>query len=447
MASSTLSPTAQQERLFILDAIRGIALCGILILNIGYFARPYQAGFDLRVYHETGDANIISWFITNFIVEGSYRALFSMLFGAGCILLVSRLQQQQTDLAPADIYYKRTIWLLIFGLINAYIFLWPGDILYFYAVCGLFIFPLRNASVKLLIALAIFFIVVTIFKDWNEEQERLTMRTNGIAAAKLESEKKELSDVQKRDLEHWRDYLEKHKVENKRKEADREIAALTQSYAVVFKHYQPLNAKFESTKFYQDIFFDVMIFILLGMAFFKLGVLTGALPTWAYIVFVVAGYGFGITTGILTGRAMLEADFDIYEYLRITPIRLNLYQLHRLCMALGHIGAIILLWKSRAFSWFLKPLACYGQMAFTNYLSQSIFFALIFYGFGLSYFGKFERYELWYFVAGAWLFQIIFSSLWLKYFLFGPFEWLWRSLTYWKLQPIIRPRATVAVYV
>ena len=86
----------------------------------------------------------------------------------------------------------------------------------------------------------------------------------------------------------------------------------------------------------------------------------------------------------------------------------------------------------------LTMLARVGQMAFTNYLSQSIFCVLIFYGFGFGYFGKMERYQIYIVVGGIWLFQLVFSTIWLKYFLFGPFEWVWRTLTYWKKQPMRR---------
>jgi uncharacterized protein len=79
-----------------------------------------------------------------------------------------------------------------------------------------------------------------------------------------------------------------------------------------------------------------------------------------------------------------------------------------------------------------------GQMAFTNYLGQSLICSLIFYGYGLGYYGKLQRYELYYVVFGVWIFQMIFSVVWLKYFRFGPLEWLWRTLTYWEKQPIVK---------
>jgi len=98
----------------------------------------------------------------------------------------------------------------------------------------------------------------------------------------------------------------------------------------------------------------------------------------------------------------------------------------------------LILYKSGWFEFLLKPFASVGQMAFSNYLGQSIICTLFFYGYGLGYFGKLQRYELWYVVAGVWIFQIIFSTVWLKFFRFGPLEWVWRSLTYWKIQPFVK---------
>src|SRR5690349_22995002 len=261
-------PLRQPERLFILDAIRGVALCGILILNIYYFARPEPAAFNLNVYQETSAPNVAWWYLTNFLVEGSFRALFSMLFGAGAILLISRLEIK-SGIGAADIYYKRLIWLLIFGLINAYVLLWPGDILYSYALCGLFIFPLRNSTPKLLIALAIFFVSVTMFKSWLKENDRITMREKGLAAKSLEEKKDSLTADQKSDLEAWNGYLEERKVENIRKKADKEMAKLQQSYAVAWTYIQPINKEIETGVFYDILFYDVMIYILIGMALYK----------------------------------------------------------------------------------------------------------------------------------------------------------------------------------
>jgi len=110
---------------------------------------------------------------------------------------------------------------------------------------------------------------------------------------------------------------------------------------------------------------------------------------------------------------------------------------------MGYLSLLILLYKITPFRTLLNVFAPVGQMAFTNYLSQSIITSIIFYAMG--WFGYLQRYQVYEVVAGIWLFQIIFSTIWLKYFLFGPFEWAWRSLTYLKIQPFKKVRGNVAM--
>jgi len=435
----TSLPLQQKERVFMIDALRGVALCGILILNMPFFARAYQLNFDLRVFNETDMLNISAWMTTNFVLGGSFRAMFSMLFGAGALLIISRLEKQP-GLAAADVYYRRLIWLLIFGLVNAYVLLWPGDILYHYAICGLFLFPLRKSPVKLLLWLFVFFVCVNMFKSYLSIQENLTKREKGLAAMTLEKEKKTLTEEQKGDLEKWKETRDHRKVEHVKKEVDKENKAMAASYPQVWKHLEPLNAKFESSEFYSNTFFDIMVCMLLGMALYRMGILTAERSTAFYTVMFVGGYALGIGEGILSGIYWYNANLDFYRYVDVWPIHFSLYDIHRVLVALGHVGLLTLMYKSGVFHGFLKLYACVGQMAFTNYLSQSIICTLIFYGYGLGYFGQFERYELFYFIFGIWIFQIIFSNLWLKYFLYGPLEWVWRSLTYWKRQPMLRSR-------
>lgn len=440
-------PLQQKERLFLLDVIRGVALCGILILNIYYFARPTPAIFNLNVYNEdTNSLNVAWWYLTMFMVEGSYRALFSMLFGAGAILLITRLEKG-TGIGAADVYYTRLIWLLIFGVVNAFVLLWPGDILYSYAVCGLFLFPFRKSSVRLLIAMACFFLAITVFKGWLQERDRLAVREKGLAAKALEEKKTKLTDEQKKDLETWNDAVKARKVETVHKKAEKEIKEMRGSYATVWAYLEPINSKMQSSIFYDNLFFDVMIFAFFGMAFYKIGMFTGNFQTWVYVLFAAGGYTTGLLWGVFTGMDWQAADYSFYTFVETRRVPFGMYQVHRLLVALGHIGLVVLLWKSNLFPWFLKLLANVGQMAFSNYLGQSVICTLIFYGYGLGYFGVLERYELAYVVGGVWLFQIIFSALWLRYFLFGPLEWVWRSLTYWKPQPMLRSKTTAVLVV
>jgi uncharacterized protein len=98
----------------------------------------------------------------------------------------------------------------------------------------------------------------------------------------------------------------------------------------------------------------------------------------------------------------------------------------------------MLLYKSNLFKGAFKLLRPVGQMAFTNYLMQSLICGLLFNGIGFGLFGYLQRYEAYLVVLGIWLFQIIFCNIWMRYFLYGPFEWTWRSLTYWRKQPFVK---------
>ncbi len=108
-------------------------------------------------------------------------------------------------------------------------------------------------------------------------------------------------------------------------------------------------------------------------------------------------------------------------------------------ISLGYVGATMLIFKSANLAKMAWPLACVGQMALSNYLFQTVLCTSLFYGHGLGQFGKFSRVEQLITVLTISLFQLIFSCVWLRYFRFGPFEWLWRSLTYWRRQPLRIP--------
>ncbi|MEJ7779557.1 MAG: DUF418 domain-containing protein [Daejeonella sp.] len=112
------------------------------------------------------------------------------------------------------------------------------------------------------------------------------------------------------------------------------------------------------------------------------------------------------------------------------------YQVRRVLQTVGYLSLFILLYKVNVFRRIMDIFAPVGQMAFTNYLMQSIITSIIFFGFG--FFGKMQRYELYYVVAAIWIFQIRFSQIWMRYFYFGPFEWVWRSLTYLKKPAFVK---------
>ena len=132
------------DRIEALDFVRGVALFGILLMNITAFGLPDAYVNPQNSGGATG-ANLLAWIVTQIGFEGTQRALFSMLFGASTILFMARLEAAGRPDA-ADLYVRRNLWLVAFGMINAFLLIWYGDILYAYGVIALFIFPFRNLA-------------------------------------------------------------------------------------------------------------------------------------------------------------------------------------------------------------------------------------------------------------------------------------------------------------
>ena len=178
------------------------------------------------------------------------------------------------------------------------------------------------------------------------------------------------------------------------------------------------------------------------MAFFKLGILQGEAKTKVYVWMTVIGLVVGLPLSYLFVVNDVNHNFNWLEIIKTK--RFEFYELQRFVHSIGIFGLIMLLYKSGRFKWLFALMRPVGQMAFTNYLTQSFLCGLFFYGVGLGYFGKLELYQLYYVVAVVWSIQIIWSHVWLRYYRFGPLEWLWRSLTYWKKQPLKKEKKTEA---
>ena len=147
---------------------------------------------------------------------------------------------------------------------------------------------------------------------------------------------------------------------------------------------------------------------------------------------VLIGYSIGLTVNYFEGTLIVSNQFSILAFHKSWMS----YNVGRIAITCGHIGLIMLFIKSGWLLFLQKAFAAVGQMAFSNYIMQSIICNIIFLGYGFAMYGKLQRYELYYIVISVWIFQLIVSPIWLKYFRFGPLEWMWRSLTYWQRQPM-----------
>ena len=426
------APVSQQERIIILDSLRGFAILGILLMNIPGFALPDPVMYDPSVLNEWGTINYKTWYFIDWFMEGSQRALFSMLFGAGIILFISRQEKKVGGLWPTDYFLRRQLWLLVFGLFNAFVLLWFWDILFHYAIIGIIMFAFRRLSPKALIIGAIISLLLMTVRENVDFYRQKQVISRGEQVAKIDTTVTKLSDDQKEALGAMTGFKEKSTPEAKKKQMGKNLAIVRGGYCDFYK-YQSERSFYGEVHYTYDGLWDIMVFMFLGMAFFKNGVITGQAPTKIYWGLFIGGLAIGLTLSYFRLQPLIDYVFNRFDYTK--NVSFEFYEISRTFRALGIFGLIMLLYKSGWFKWLFALMRPVGQMAFTNYLMQSLLVGLFFYGIGFGMYGKLQRHEMYYVVAATWVLQIIWSHIWLRYFRFGPLEWAWRSLTYWKRQP------------
>jgi len=424
-----LEPVTLGERISSVDVIRGVALLGILLMNITSFGLPEAAYSNPSVSGGASGWNLNYWFVNQVLFEGKMRAIFSMLFGAGVIIFTSRMEQRNAGVATADLYYRRTLWLVAFGLVHAY-FIWVGDILFFYGVAGLFLFPFRKLAPRVLVTAGLILLALNAPKFVMEDLSVRDMKRKAEEADRAAASGKKLTGEQTQAKKAWDEKLAELKPDAEK--IKKEIADHRGSYGTLFLHRAGHVARWQSSMFYTWGFFDVCGMMLLGMGLFKMGFFSAIRSFAFYTAMLVLGYGIGMAVNTFVGLRVAESQFD--------PLVMNRYfvpyDLGRMAVALGHIALVMIVCKAGVLSWITSPLASVGQMALTGYLTTSLICTTIFYGYGFKLFGQLERYQLLYVLAGVWLFLLIACPIWLRYFRYGPAEWAWRSLTYGKRQPM-----------
>ncbi|WP_428656484.1 DUF418 domain-containing protein [Runella sp.] len=428
----TPRPVAKADRIQTIDLVRGFALLGILMMNIPGFGFLNSGIF--AVVKNTKSADFYTFATVGVAFEGTMRALFSMLFGAGMVLFMTTKKTTENGVPVAEYYYRRLVWLVLFGVFNAYVLLWWGDVLYFYGLCGMLLFPFRKFKPVWLIVLAIACMGVNFYRNdlWFDGMRE--NRAGYKEAVRLEKAKKKPTPKQLEAKSGWEEFEKRFKPDKKKD--DQTLKERRGNYGSVFMNLLPENSNGESWGMYFGCW-DMLAMMFVGMALFSWGFFSNKLPNSTYAVTLLVGYGVGLPISwfyVKTQAEWLVNPGQFVDYFRVIPF--NVYDIRRALLAVGHASLLILVYRSGIVPWLMKSLTAVGQMAFTNYLMQSIICTLIFHGYGLGYYGKLAYYQLYYVVFGVWVFQMILSPIWLNYFRFGPFEWAWRSLTYWKRQPM-----------
>lgn len=426
-AVETQAPVGRQERVSAVDVLRGVSLLGILLMNILDFGLPRAYDDPTNAGGATG-INLWTWFTVSVLFEGKMRAIFSMLFGAGLILMTSRADERG-DARIADIWLRRNLWLLLIGAAHGYL-LWGGDILYAYGLTGVLLYPFRKLSPKAMLIAGVLLLASQSPKSWVDGIETRVLKVEAELAQTVEGSKLPITDELKKAKEKWEEKRKSAKPD--KTEIDKVIAQHRGSWANVARHRAGETLGWHTKGMYLWGLWDAAGMMLLGMALMKWGVLTAGASRNLYLAMMLIGYGIGIPVRAWACWYVMEAKFDMLAF---SSAGLT-YDLSRLTIAAGHVGLVMLVVQSGVLLWLVRRLAAVGQMALTNYLTHTLVCTTFFYGYGLGYYGLLQRHQLYYLVAAIWVAQLILSPVWLRHFQFGPAEWAWRSLTYWKRQPM-----------
>ena len=407
MQEEESGPVPESKRIPSLDVMRGFALLGILIMNIQSFSMIYAAYFNPTAYGDLSGVHRWVWILSHLLADQKFMAIFSMLFGAGIILMAGRAEA--SGRSAKALHFRRMLLLIAFGAMHAYL-LWHGDVLVIYGMSGLVVYLFRRRSPRTLLILGIVLLAIG---------SGISLSTGLTLPAWPGTSRQQF-------VETWQPTPES---------IETELATYRGGWWGQMDHRVAKSLEFHTFVFLFWGFWRSGGLMLIGMALYKLGFFQLHRPLrfsfWAITLALLAGLplvGYGIHRQFASG-------WDV-TYTFFLGNQFNYWG--SLFVSFGWLGLVY--WLGAATSWgsLTRPLAAVGKTAFSNYILQTLICTTIFYGQGLGLFGRIDRLGQIQIVLGVWVIQLLGSTLWLRRFRFGPLEWLWRSLTYGKVQPFRR---------
>jgi uncharacterized protein len=405
------------ERIATLDIVRGVAVMGILAMNIVGFAMPFQAYMNPVALGPVGEADLASWIFSFILVDGKMRGLFSFLFGASMLLVI---EQARAKGEPADIiHYRRMAWLLFFGLVHLYL-VWFGDILVGYALVGMIAYLFRDLPQRALIGWAAGLLIV-----------QLLILAGLAAGAAVLQQGAAAPGASAAAIAEWRGLESQFGVLSAEAKAE-EFALHRGGYGGILAD-RVRDHALAPIKGLGLFGWETLAYFLLGMAAYRSGFLTGRWSAAGYRRAALIGFGIGIPAYALLAWLLVRDGFSVPAILALSmaatvPLRPPM---------VAATAALIIL-ATRRGGWLVDRIAAAGRAAFTNYLGTSLVMTTLFYGYGLGLFGSLGRAELWLVVVAMWGLMLLWSKPWLERFRYGPLEWLWRSLARGRPQPMRR---------
>ena len=408
-----LAPVSSTQRLETLDVLRGFALLGILTMNIRAMAAPMSAYMYPYALFDYEGPSRLAYLFTTVASDLKMMGLFSMLFGAGVLLYANK--RTESGQPPRALWFRRMFVLLAIGLVHAY-FIWAGDILVPYALCGLLLlWWMRARTARTLLVAAVVMLAI------------------GAAMA----------------VGHW---LAWGSMDEADRAAELELMMPTREQArghtdlMLGAYTRFVAGSAAGTFMFETMFFLLFFFwrcggmMLLGMSLYKSGFLDGRLPSSTYARVALIATPVGLALAFI-GALELER----VAYAMPTRAAVDLWNYAGAVSAsVGYAAALIWIVKRGMLAGLRRRLAAVGQMALTNYLFHSMTASVLFLGWGFGLAGRFDYATQLLVVLAIWIVQLIVSPIWLQRFRFGPAEWLWRTLTYGRVQPMRQEAPTLS---
>ena len=476
-----LGPIAEPQRIVTLDVLRGFALFGIFMVNMQFFALPFAEFVAPKAFDDGPVTERLAWAFVKFLFEYKFISLFSLLFGVGLVIQMARAEARGRRFAP--VFLRRLVVLALMGLVHG-LLLWYGDILFIYACVGTILLLCRRARAKylliaagaivaLVLTLQIAFLgVMLVFADALELSDGSSPPAVTVPSdepASEDSPAAELEVAPADDDAAGGEVATEAPQESDLAWSERnpELAERFPWLAVMIDSEFNMvgdtwldaeTAAYETGPFTDALGFRGVTYVLvvvaavlsygwralsmffLGAALMKLQFFLPARRVW-HRRLCVWGLGIGLP---------LELAFTSLAYFgtsegKFAPTMLGglLHEVGSYAMCLGLVGGMTLLVSSGAMRWLTGAMACVGRLALSNYLLQTVVSTSIMYWWGLAWFGDVTRVQQLGLVLLIYAAQLVASVIYLRFFTIGPLEWLWRTVTYMRPQPILR-RVTAA---
>jgi len=442
-------PVSISHRIQSLDVLRGVAVLLALFVSVWIFG-GFSDQQQKQLLLQSKGWNYRVFGTVELLINGKMRALIALVFGAAMIVFLTK--EKEAGRQPAeDVFIKRQLWLILFGLFNALLLLWTSDLLFALGVLGVLLFPFFRMNPKGLLLAAIFTTLVYCGKNyWNYSDNIKTynkytaittlekkFEKDSIAKAQkgIITKKDTLTWRQKQDKQAWDGLLAGAKIDPKKDEPNNK-AMQSLSYGHIWNHLSQTVQSREADWLYKIGIWDLASMIFLGMFLYKIGFFSNNFSRSSYLLIGLAGIIIGLLLGWYRLHNQQISLHDYTKYLTRHSLPFNLFfPVERGAMALGYVSTMMFLLSVNSLSRIWRAFEAVGKLALTNYLVQTIICTIFFYGYGMGYFGRLTQFQLYFFVAEVILAQVIFSVIWLRYFNYGPAEWLLRRLSSGKWLP------------